>query len=80
VRAPARRPALRLALGRWAAGATLVASFSLPVVVSPGARPAEAAQVESLLPSDRLTVPDPNQLTGRRIALPPPDCATDAAG
>jgi Bacterial virulence factor lipase N-terminal len=42
--------------------------------------PAAAAQVESLLPSDRLTVPDPGQATGRRMALPLPDCGLDAAG
>jgi hypothetical protein len=79
VPAPARRPALRLALGLWAAGVALIAAPALPAL-RPGARPAEAAQVEWLLPSDRLTTPDPNQLTGRRITLPPPDCATDAAG
>ena len=76
--APARRPALRLALGLWA-GATLAPSLAVPIFPL-GARAAEAAQVEWLLPSDRLTTPDPGQLTGRRIALPPPDCATDAAG
>ena len=29
----------------------------------------------ALFPSDRYTVPDPNQLTGRRVALPKPDCS-----
>ncbi len=28
-----------------------------------------------LFPSDRYTVPDPNQLTGVRVALPKPDCS-----
>lgn len=77
--APARRPALRLAFGLSVAGGALLAPPVLPGL-SPGVRPAQAAQVEWLLPSDRLTTPDPNQLTGRRITLPPPDCAADAAG
>jgi hypothetical protein len=29
----------------------------------------------ALFPSDRYTVPDPNQLTGLRVALPKPDCS-----
>lgn len=66
----ARRLAPRLVLGLWLA----VAGVWAP------ARPAAAAQVESLLPSDRLTTPDPGQSTGRRMALPLPDCAVDAAG
>ena len=66
----ARRLAPRLVLGLWLA----VAGTWAP------ARPAAAAQVESLLPSDRLTTPDPGQSTGRRMALPLPDCAVDAAG
>ncbi len=72
-----RRPAPRPAFGLWAAAAVLTLSSS---AVWPGARAVEAAQVEWLLPSDRFTTPDPNQLTGRRIALPPPDCAVDPAG
>jgi Big-like domain-containing protein len=66
----ARRPAGRLALGLSLA---LVAGWA-------GARPAAAAQVESVFPSDRLTAPDPRQSTGRRVALPSPDCGVDAAG
>ena len=27
-------------------------------------------------PTDRFTLPDTDQLTGRRVDLPPPDCAT----
>ena len=69
----ARRPA-GLALGLWVGVGAVTAPA--PWV----AWPAEAAQVESLLPSDRLTAPDPGQLTGRRVALPAPDCAVDAAG
>ncbi|CAN5783185.1 hypothetical protein BH18ACT7_BH18ACT7_19370 [soil metagenome] len=40
------------------------------------AAPAATAAVVSLFPSDTLTVADPAQLTGRRVNLPPPDCAT----
>src|SRR5260221_1247362 len=29
----------------------------------------------ALFPSDRYTVPDPNQITGLRVALPKPDCS-----
>jgi hypothetical protein len=41
--------------------------------------PADAANAGShvtLFPSDRLTVHDSGQITGRRVALPMPDCAT----
>ena len=41
---------------------------------------AGAAEVQALFPSDRQTVPDPRQSTGRRVALTLPDCSTDAAG
>jgi hypothetical protein len=41
---------------------------------------AGAAEVQALFPSDRQTVPDPRQSTGRRIALALPDCGGDAAG
>ena len=44
------------------------------------AGPASAAQVESLTPSDRFTVADPAQLTGRRVALPLPNCIADPSG
>jgi hypothetical protein len=33
----------------------------------------------ALFPSDRHTVPDPNQLTGMRVALPKPDCSVQAS-
>ena len=46
----------------------------------PGPSAVWAADVESLFPSDRLTTPDPLQATGRRVTLPLPDCAADAAG
>jgi len=38
--------------------------------------PAPKAQIESLFPSDDLTVKDPAQLTGRRVALPTADCGS----
>lgn len=41
---------------------------------------AAAAEVQSLFPSDRQTVPDPRQSTGRRVALALPDCVADPAG
>lgn len=66
----ARRPAAPFLLGL---------SLAAALAWVPTA-PAAAAQVESLLPSDRLTVPDPGQATGRRMALPLPDCGLDAAG
>jgi len=66
----ARRPAAPFLLGL---------SLAAALAWVPPA-PAAAAQVESLLPSDRLTVPDPGQATGRRMALPLPDCGLDAAG
>jgi fermentation-respiration switch protein FrsA (DUF1100 family) len=60
-------------LGR-AAGAVLLALLF-------GASPALAGQVRAVFPSDRFTVADPGQLTGRRVALPvPAKCAPAAAG
>ena len=41
---------------------------------------AVATEVQALFPSDRQTVPDPRQSTGRRVALASPDCVVDAAG
>ena len=60
-------------LARLALGLALVAG-GLP------ASPARAAEVQALFPSDRQTVPDPRQSTGRRVALALPDCGVDAAG
>lgn len=59
--------ARRLAMA-WAIGALALAST------------AEAARVESLFPTDRLTVADGEQATGRRVALPLPPCGADDAG
>ena len=66
----AGRLAVALTLGTWLAAG--------PVGLAP--RTAWATEVESLFPSDRLTTPDPQQATGRRVALPLPDCDADAAG
>ena len=44
------------------------------------AAPAAATQVTALFPSDRLTVADPAQQTGRRVALPLPSCTADPSG
>jgi hypothetical protein len=73
-----RRRAGRLAsraLGVWLATAGSLAASG---ILAPPA--VWAAEVQSLFPSDRLTTPDPQQSTGRRVTLPLPDCAADAAG
>ena len=41
---------------------------------------AGATEVRSVFPSDRLTITDPAQLSGRRMALPLPLCAADPSG
>jgi hypothetical protein len=45
------------------------------VFVGPGVAQAHGSGAISLFPSDALTVRDAAQLTGRRVALPLPDCA-----
>jgi hypothetical protein len=69
-----------LSARRLAARLALALSLAVAGVACAPALAAPAAQVESLVPSDRLTVPDPGQATGRRMALPLPDCGADAAG
>jgi hypothetical protein len=69
-----------LSARRLAARLALALSLAVAGVACAPALAAAAAQVESLVPSDRLTVPDPGQATGRRMALPLPDCGADAAG
>lgn len=58
----------------------LTAGMAVALALAPtgpaAAAPSVAPVVVSLFPSDSLTVPDPEQLTGRRVALPLPDCAT----
>ncbi len=61
----------------------LAGSLALGLSLAAGglhAGAAGAAEVQALFPSDRQTVPDPRQSTGRRVALALPDCGTDAAG
>ena len=63
-------------VGRLASGLAL----GLALATSPSPPGAVAAEVQALFPSDRQTVPDPLQSTGRRVALALPDCAVDPAG
>lgn len=62
-----------LVAGTTVATTVLVASAAEPVVLLSGTTPATAP-----FPSDRWTVSDPAQTTGRRVALPTAGC--DAAG
>jgi len=62
--------------GRLAACVVLGLALAAPV----GIGPAAATEVQSLFPSDRQTVPDPRQATGRRVALAVADCGVDPAG
>jgi hypothetical protein len=63
--------------GLVALPALALAILALGAVAAP---PAEATRVRSIFPSDALTVADPEQRTGRRIALRLPDCAREPAG
>ena len=56
----------------------LALGLSLAISLPPTG--AAAAEVQALVPSDRQTVPDPRQSTGRRVALALPDCGVDPAG
>jgi hypothetical protein len=67
-------PAVGRLAGWLALGLSLAAAGGSP----PAA--AAAAEVQGLFPSDRHTVPDPRQATGRRVALALPDCDADRAG
>ena len=55
-------------------GALALTTGAAAVAPSALATPAKAVPT-SVFPSDDLTVRDPGQLTGRRVALPTPDCA-----
>ncbi|HKZ07283.1 MAG TPA: Ig-like domain-containing protein [Methylomirabilota bacterium] len=59
---------------RRALAALLLAA---PLVAAPAAW---ATQATAIFPSDRFTLPDPAQLTGRRVALAMPSCPTDPSG
>ena len=63
-------------VGRLAGSVALGLSLAISVP-PPGAA---ATEVQALAPSDRQTVPDPRQSTGRRVALAVPDCGVDPAG
>ena len=63
-------------VGRFAG--SLALGLSLAISFPPSG--AAAAEVQALFPSDRETVPDPRQSTGRRVALAQPDCGVDPAG
>ena len=63
-------------VGRFAGSFAL--GLSLAISLPPSG--ADAAEVQALFPSDRQTVPDPRQSTGRRVALAQPDCGVDPAG
>jgi len=57
------------------------AAVAVSVVLLLAASAAAAAQVRAVFPTDRFTVADPAQLTGRRVALPlPQKCAPPSAG
>src|SRR5215472_6749355 len=60
--------------------ATVLVSLAIPSAASAGpagaADPDQAPHV-ALFPSNALTVRDFTQLTGRRMHLPMPDCATN---
>ena len=57
------------------------ALVAVSVVLLLAASAAAAAQVRAVFPTDRFTVADPAQLTGRRVALPlPQKCAPPSAG
>jgi hypothetical protein len=68
----------RALLGRRAA--RLLALAACALLSGPAWAPAWAAQVTAIFPSDRYTVADPAQRTGRRMALPEPSCAVDPSG
>ena len=54
----------------------LTALVALPLVFPGGALAATATTAGQPFPTNLYTVPDPSQLTGLRVDLPKPDCAT----
>jgi hypothetical protein len=73
--AHARRRAAVLAAGVLVAGALAGAPARAAPAPEPSSAPSPARALE-LFPTDALTVSDRAQATGRRIALPRPDCTT----
>jgi Bacterial Ig-like domain len=61
-----------------AAAAVVAVAVAVPTAASANGpdHSGDSRSTVSLFPSDSLTVRDPSQLTGRRVALPLPDCAT----
>ncbi len=56
--------------------ALLAAPLLVPLVAPPSsAAPAPSTSAGTIFPSDKLTVKDATQATGRRVALPLPDCS-----
>src|SRR5688572_27261259 len=58
----------------WIAGASVVGALLSWSAL------AWATQASAIFPSDRYTVADPTQLTGRRVSLAMPSCPTDPSG
>ena len=64
----------RRVLAALGAATLCAAAIAVPTAASANGR--DHAPAVTLFPSNTLTVRDPLQLTGRRVALPLPDCAT----
>src|SRR5438128_10152473 len=54
----------------------LAAVVALPLVFTGGALAATGTKAGQPFPTNLFTVPDASQLTGLRVDLPKPDCAT----
>lgn len=55
----------------------LLVATAAAFVLAPGLAHAAAVTAGTPFPSNLLTVPDPTQITGLRVDLPMPDCATN---
>ena len=67
---------IRLLTTRRAAALSATALFTLALTAPSAAYAHSSGLTVSLFPTDTLTVHDGSQLTGRRVNLPMPDCAT----
>ncbi|HET6367520.1 MAG TPA: Ig-like domain-containing protein, partial [Pseudomonadales bacterium] len=70
----ALRALLRRRSVRW------LALAACALIEAAAGAPVWAAQVTAIFPSDRYTVADPAQRTGRRVVLPEPSCPVDPSG